>query len=1140
MQVIAIRKATGMPGKQPKRTSLLTKHRLAVRIMKITAMILLAGCLQLSARGISQTLTLSFKEATLQKVFREIERQSGYTFFVNSRWFQLAKPVTIQVKDLPLTQVLDLCFKNQPFTYSISGKTIAISPKKNENNKTTGMNEAPLPANIDVSGKVMDESGGPLAGANVVEKGKQNGTTTNNDGVFLLKGVDENGSLEISFVGYQTLTIPINKRTSIAVSIKQSETNLQEVVINKGYYTEYKKFSTGNVSTIKAADIEKQPVQNPLLALQGRVTGIQITQLTGLPGGNTTVQIQGRNSLNAGLNPLIVVDGVPYPSVLSDGIGRDQLVQGGSPLNYINVNDIESIDVLKDADATSIYGSRAANGAILITTKKGKAGKTKLSVNIQQGWGKVTRHIDMMNTRQYLDMRYEAFKNDNLIPSNDPNAYPNYAPDLTLWDTTRYTNWQKVLIGGTAKYTNVNASISGGSNAIQYLIGANYRRQTTVFPGNFDDRVGGLHFNINSSSSDKKLLVQLSGTYMYDNNHLPGVDLTQRAIQLEPDAPVLFNPDGSLNWEPDASGNSTLDNPLASVYGSDYNKTTKNLVANLNLSYTILPGWTVGSSLGYTNIQSYNYSARRLEAGLPEYRIYNSRGSAFLNSNQGNWILEPQMKYGRILGSGKIEGLVGASIQKNTGDWLDISASGYANDQLMASPVAAPIKTLSGTSFMYKYNAVFGRLNYNWKEKYILNLTGRRDGSSRFGDNNKFHNFGSIGAAWIFTKEKLMERNIPFLSFGKLRGSFGTTGNDQIQDYLFISTYGTVNPIIPYQGGTGLAVTSIPNPNLQWEETKKLQIGLDLGVVNERILLGASYSRNQSSNQLITYVVPSITGFTYIQENFPATIRNVSWEFTLHTNNFKRRDFSWSTDFNLTIPQNKLVKFPGIEQTSYADGTHGVIVGQPVGIIKTYQYGGVDPATGLYYPLDRNGQPVYNPNRPNNPLDKTAMISTLPRFYGGLINAFSYKNFQLEFVLQFVRQMGRDDFNFWNSAISPGAFGFGSSNQPAGIVNKRRWQKLGDDAVLSKYSNFQTNIWPSQTNLAYSYNASFIRLKNVSLSWQAPTSWPKKLGLQSVSIYFRGENLVTITKYKSLDPETGSNSTLPPLQIWTIGAKLDF
>jgi TonB-dependent starch-binding outer membrane protein SusC len=1137
MQEFATRKpiAPGMDLRQP--NCLFTKYRMAVRIMKLTTILLTVACLQLSARGLTQNVTISVKDAPLLTVLKAIKKQTGFVFYITSQELKRAKNISITAKNLPLEQVLDLCFKDQPLTYIITGKLINIIPRirQEEKNDKTGYT-APLPANIDVSGKVTDGNGAPLVGANVVEKGKQNGTTTNGDGVFLLKGVDENGSLVISYVGFQTLTVPVNSRSSIIVSIKPSDANLQEVVINKGYYTELKKFSTGNIGTITSKDIEKQPVQNPLLALQGRVPGVVVTQMTGINGGAVQVRIQGRNSITAGLEPLIIIDGIPFPSKFSPNTA--DITQGGSPLNYINPLDIESISVLKDADATSIYGSRAANGAILITTKKGKAGKPKLSVDVQQGWGKVTRHVDMMNTRQYLDMRYEALKNDGLYPD------PTYDYDLTFWDSTRYTNWQKELIGGKAQYTNVNAGVTGGTDLVQYLVGANYNRLTTVFPGNFANKTGGLHFSLSGASPKQKLRIQLSGSYNYTGNSLPFIDLTQSAVLLEPNTPKLFNEDGSLNWAPNASGSSTWVNPLASTFNNDYSNVTKNLYSNLNISYTLLTGLTLSSNFGYNSLQSDVFSGLKLGFYAPEYRASSQRSARFSNRSTSSWIIEPQLQFAKNIGKSKLEALIGFTIQKSTGNYLSVYASGQPTDELLHS-LAAATTVKSGSSannnldYTTRFNGLFCRIGYNWDSKYLVNLTGRRDGSSKFGKENRFHNFWSVGAGWIFSEEKFLNSSKSWLSLGKIRASYGTTGNDQIADYSYLSLYNILNTNILYQGTTSFNVAGLSNPFLQWEETRKLQGGIDLSLLNERIVLGVTYASNRSSNQLVGYALPGLTGFTSYTKNFPATIQNTSWEFSLNTINIKSKSFNWSTNFNLTIPRSEVISFPGIELTSYASGGNGVIVGEPIGIVKTIHYGGVDPATGYYYPLDTFGKPIYYPNNANGS-DYTAKVSLLPKYYGGINNTISYKGFQLDFLFQFVYQMGSKDMYYTNQVgVPPGGFAGGLSNQPITALN--HWQKPGDNAPIGRYnSDYSLSIWPTQSDAAYSYAAgSYIRLKNASLSWQLPDTWSKSAHLQTARIYFRGQNLATITGYKGLDPETRDISTLPPLQIWTVGAKVE-
>jgi hypothetical protein len=352
-----------------------------------------------------------------------------------------------------------------------------------------------------------------------------------------------------------------------------------------------------------------------------------------------------------------------------------------------------------------------------------------------------------------------------------------------------------------------------------------------------------------------------------------------------------------------------------------------------------------------------------------------------------------------------------------------------------------------------------------------------------------------------------------------------------------LSLYNIVNTNILYQGTTSFSVAGLSNPVLAWEETRKLQGGIDLSAFNERIVLGVTYARNRSSNQLISYVLPAITGFSSFTKNFPATVQNTSWEFSLNTINVRSKIFNWSTNFNITIPRNKVTSFPGIEYTSYASGNNGVIVGYPIGIKKLYQYGGVDPATGSYMLVDTLGKSQVPTSFGS--IAQSAKVSLLPKYYGGISNTISYKGFQLDFLFQFVYQMGSKDNYYVGASDPPGSFNNGQSNQPVTVLN--RWQKPGDKATIGRYnSDYSLTIWPPSTDEGYNYAAgSYIRLKNLSLSWQLPNAWSKKAHLQTARIYFRGQNLVTITGYKGLDPETRSISTLPPLQMWTVGAKIE-
>ena len=619
---------------------------------------------------------------------------------------------------------------------------------------------------------------------------------------------------------------------------------------------------------------------------------------------------------------------------------------------------------------------------------------------------------------------------------------------------------------------------------------------------------------------------------MAENNTLPGHDLTSAAIALAPDAPPLYSSDGSLNWAPDQNGNSTWasgSNPLASNYNTYINK-NNSLISNATLSYHILSGLEITGSFGYTNQQVNESVLQPLIAVAPASRPFTNRNSYFNFNNSNSWIIEPQIKYDRMWGKGKFEALIGTSIQQNDVTQESVGSTGYSSDLILQNLANASLILGNSNLSTYKYNAAFSRLSYNWDEKYLIDLAGRRDGSSRFGQANEFSDFASSGIAWIFSKERFFEDKLPALSFGKLKASYGTTGNDQIGNYQYLSLYAPYGQL-PYQSIVSIVPQGLTNPYLEWEKTDKLEFGLDLGFINDRILLNGTYVRNRSSNQLLGYALPIITGFTYIDRNFPATVQNAEWEFSLNTVNIRSRNVTWSTRFNLTIPRNKLVSFENFGNSSY---TSSLEIGKPLQGYKVFHFLGVNDTTGVYQFADAKGNPTSNPSYGT---DNNEFISLMPKFYGGFENILKYKGFQLDILFQFVDQTGRNDV-FGNY---PG--GFYSGNQPIYVLD--RWQKPGDHALIQRYTagyNYNTQYGDAIASDAAFSSASFVRLKNMALSWGLPSAWANKARLQTCRIYAQGQNLLTITSYKGMDPEVpdGNGVALPPLRVLTMGIELVF
>ena len=1112
---------------------LLTKTKL---VMKLTTILILSISLHVSGKSYAQNkITYSGKDVPLSKIISIIEKQTNYVFFYDRELIKEIK-ISVSVKDASVEELLDQCLKDIPLIYKIVDKTIIIKGKVDNINKVR--NENSVPVFIDVKGKVLNEKGEPLIGASIQIKGERKGTETDKDGNYEIRKVPENSIVIVSFMGYSNKEVMISGGSFYIVTL-QISTNPLDAIQIIAYGTTTERLNTGNVFTVKREDIEKQPVANPLLALEGRVPGLQITQGSGINGTGVTVRVQGLNSIQGGNDPLIVIDGVPYSAqmlattsggpyqILGKSGGSHSVATGnGNPLSYINPNDIENISVLKDADATSIYGSRAANGAILITTKKGKSGKDNIELDFQEGWGKTSPKLKMLNTKEYLEMRHEALNNDGLNPD------PTYDYDLTLWDTTRYTDWKKQLTGGASQYTNINGSISGGTSRAQYLVGATFHRETTVFQSDFSDQKASVHFNLNTVSPNQRFHFQISGSYMHDLNQLPQLDISAYTYTLAPDAPPLKSSDGSLNWAPDPNGHSSWSNPLASL-NNNYRNSTDNLVSSASLRYLLFPGLMISSDFGYNSLESKEYYPFSLQSIAPDYRSLYLRTADYTNSSIKSVIVEPQINYKRQLGIGRVNLLVGATIQQNNSDGNHLEGIGYPTDgSLMNISSAANISVVSSLNSVYKYAAIFGRLEYSLKNEYIFSISSRRDGSSRFGPANQFQNFSSIAGAWIFSEEAFFKKKTPILTFGKLKASYGTTGSDQIGDYSYLNLYTTVSGIsVPYQGITSLGVLGLSNPYLQWEETRKASFGLDLGFFHDRVMLSSVYARNQSSNELLSYALPIIVGAQSVVRNFPATVQNESWEFSLNTNNIKSDKFLWNTSITLTVPKNKLVSFPNLSKSSYAST---LLIGQPISVIKAFHFLGANDSTGIYQ-FQSKGGPT---NDPVVGTDDNAIINTMPKIYGGIQNSFRYKRIQFDLYFQFVKQQSPSFFNFGNPNNPPG---IANNNQPNTILN--RWRKIGDNKDIQRY-NSDGSIYTQWLDAEFSSDASYsdasyIRLKNLSFSYSLPEALIQKTGLKSFKINVLVQNFLTFTKYKGIDPETQA-ANLPPLKIIVFGLHIGF
>lgn len=1071
----------------------------------------------LTSKG--QSLSIDVKAASIERVFELIEKQSNFRFIYSQASLQQAKPITLTIKNASIEAVLTNCFRGQPLSYTRDEKYIIVK---------TEVNKAPTVQTVvhDLRGKVINSSGEPVAGVSVTVKGTTITVTTDADGAFEIKGISPLAILDISGAETDRQEVRVENRNFIVVTINARISELDKVVMI-AYGTTTKRLSTGNISKVTAADIERQPVSNPIATLSGRVPGLVISQNSGVPGTGFKVEIRGRSSLDLSLStndPLYVIDGIPFApgstiiSQLTSAANSPRSIANGgiSPLSTINPADIESIEVLKDADATAIYGSRGANGVILITTKKGQSGRTKITASVYYGRSRVARPVSMLSTPEYLQMRREAFANDGVAPTLAT------APDLLLWDSTRQTDFVNLLTGGTASAADAQVSVSGGNATTNFIFGGSYNRQTTVFPGDFSASRVGTHFSLNHGSSDRRFTASFSGNYTSTNSNLLRTDLSTY-INLPPNFPALYDSAGGLVWiYKGVSFPTSLPNPLADQL-KKYQSTIQHLNLTIQLQFRIIGDLYVKVSTGMNLVHNIENLITPRQSIAPTSVTMAS--SSFANNQSKSAITEPQLEYRRKVGEGMLKVMAGATLQHTQNEGSNVTGSNYSSDLLLHSLTGAGLITASNTFNEYKYAALFGRVNYNFRERYIVNMTARRDGSSRFGAGKQFANFGAIGAAWIFSKEKLLSY-FKFFSYGKLRSSYGITGSDQIGDYKFLDSW--TNTSNPYQGVSGLRPTRLFNPDYRWERTRKLELALDLGFLSDNILFSVAFFRNLSGNQLINYQLPSQTGFNSIVQNFPALVRNTGFEFSGQVQAISRKNFKWQISSNLSLPRNKLLAFPGLRTSTYFQQYE---VGQPLSVIKTFQYNGINPATGLYQFRDVDSNGSYNFN------DRLVNGNLQLRFYGGLQQTLTYKNLVLDVFFEFRKQRG---FNYLSSQSTfvPGFM----INQPSFVFS--RWQKPGDVAQIQRYTSRNgTAAYTAATayllgsDAVYS-DASFARLKNMSLTWNLPGTWLKKAKIEGVKVYLLGQNLITLTDYKGADPENQNLYVLPPLKTVAAGIQI--
>lgn len=962
----------------------------------------------------------------------------------------------------------------------------------------------------EISGRVIDENGEAVPGANVLIKGTTNGTTTDSQGLFRLSIPNRDAVLVISFIGYVAQEIAVGNLSEINVSLVPDIRSLNEVVVI-GYGQAKKEDLTGSVAPIQVDEIKKVALTSLDQSLQGRAAGVQITQNSASPGGSTTIRIRGGNSIQGDNEPLYVIDGVPFKNGGADS---------GSSFNVLstlNPNDIESMTVLKDASSTAIYGSRGANGVVIINTKRGKSGKATVNFESYYGLQQVRRKYPLLNAAEYATM------------VNDANLNEGKAAVYTQEQVDAFgkgTDWQDEILRD-APISNYQLTLTGGDDKTQYAIAGGYFKQEgIVINSNFDR--ASFRVNLDRKLSNKiKIGNSLSLNSTRTNQSRTDGDLgsagqvVMNALQFPSILPVRTASGAYLTTDPALSF--TIDNPVALANDGVNRIKASRVLGNVFGEYQIIEGLSLKVSLGIDGI------FQKQDTYLPKTVVSGSSQGGYgsiSNNNAVTWLNENILSYTKTFSPAhKINAIVGYTLQANRTEGAFAAARNFVNDDLATNNLGSGSVPLTPSSSINTWGleSYLSRVNYTLKEKYLLTVSFRVDGSSRFGSNKRYGYFPSAALAWRIKEESFLSA-IDFLSDFKLRTSYGVTGNqDGIGNYPAYSLLSTQNYVFGGTNSTGIGPSQIANPDLSWEMTKQFDAGVDLGFFNDRITLTADVYYKRTDDLLLNVTIPATSGYTSAFQNL-GSLENKGLELSVNSNNLEG-DFKWNTNINWALNRSKVLSI-GRSNQIFAGGVaniaqnvnSGIIrVGEPLGSFYGYVTDGVYqtveelaalPDASARKPGDRKYKDIFPDNKIDDN-DRTIIGRAQPKWIGGMTNTFSYKGIELTVFLQGV--YGNDILNANRFELE---YLNGTTNQSRDVLN--RWTPANTDTDIPRAS---TTRPANRISTRQIEDGSYLRLKNVQLAYNLPNTWFENKIVSSLRIYGTLQNFATWTNYSGYDPE---------------------
>ena len=960
-----------------------------------------------------------------------------------------------------------------------------------------------------VSGTVIADNGETLPGVNVLVPGTTTGTVTDIDGNYRLTVPKEAETLSFSFIGYATVEEPINDRSTIDITMSADVSELSEVVVT-GYGTQIKRELTGNIASVSGEEIENLPVPSIEQAMQGRAAGVFIESNSGKLGQGIKVRVRGSSSVTASNQPLYVIDGIPITSQSQSDPGANS---DTNPLSDINFNDVESVEVLKDASAAAIYGARASNGVVLITTKQGKDGKTTFNLDAFTGFNEPTNRREFLNTEEYVELFTEAAINSGISQEFVHNRFTRYgAGDPLSWavpGTPAYvdTDWQdQIFRRGTVNQ--VNLSANGGNEKTRFYVSGSYSDQEGIIETNRFRRYSG-RLNLDHSATEKLKFGTNFSLSRSVNDRLPNDNSFSTPVQsiaLQPMTPPIDPRTGELSGNYTQYYNPLLDFAYASRVTSVFRT-----ISNVFAEYQFVPALTFRSEFGIDLLtqNEENYFGRETarNSSAPNGFGFN-RGVQVANYNTNNYF-----RYAPDISENhSVEAVVGMSYQESTTNEAEVEGQQFPSNAYKQIVSAADITGGASRETAFSFLSYFARVNYAFQDRYLLTLSGRVDGSSRFGVNNRYGFFPAASVGWIITDEDFLEGSRT-LSFLKLRSSYGVTGNAEIDNFgargLFTGQGG-------YAGVPGQRPTQIANPDLRWEQTTQFDIGLDYGLVNDRISGEIDFYIKDTRDLLLNVNVPSTTGFTTQLRNV-GRLQNKGVEFVFNSNNLVGA-FQWTTSLNFARNVNEITDLQG--QVVEGGFVNRAVEGEPIGVFFAPEYAGVDPANGdaLYYvnATDAEGNIIdRSTTNDYNEANRVVIGDPNPDFNAGVTNNFSYKGIELNVFFQGV--FGNQIYNGGGKFQSANGDFF--DNQTRDQLG--RWQQPGDITNVPQARLFGANGTGESSR--YLSDGSYVRLKTVTLAYNLPDALIERINLSKLRIYVSGQNLLTFTDYEGWDPEVNTD-----------------